>query len=326
MSANVRVSIVTPFMNAGRFIEESIQSVLAQTYEAWELLLVDDGSTDDSTGIARRYADAYPDRIRYLAHPDRENRGASASRNLGARHARGEYLAYLDADDVYLPRKLEQQVPLLDAHPEVAIVYAATEYWSSWTGRPEDAKRDWTWRKYGAEPGAVVDPPRLLVAFLRDGGTVPCMGSVLARRTAVERVGGWEESFRRIYTDQVFHAKLCLALPALIADTCWDRYRQHDDSACRTVARAGESQAAFNRYLIWLEEYLTSQHVTDPDVWTALRAAQWRCRYPWLHQLKRRTIRYKARLGAIAGTTMRRTLPDSVGRRLRARANSPRGQ
>ena len=78
---------------------------------AWQLLLVDDGSTDDSTAIALRYADAHPERIRYLAHPDRENRGASASRNLGARHARGEYLAYLDAAD--------RAVALL-GHPGVA--------------------------------------------------------------------------------------------------------------------------------------------------------------------------------------------------------------
>ncbi len=153
----VRVSIATPFLNAGPFIEESIQSVLAQTWPDWELLLVDDGSADDSTAIALRYAEAYPTRIRYLAHPGRGNRGASASRNLAAQHARGEYLAFLDADDVYLPHKLQEQVPILDAHPDVGVMYAATEYWYSWTGRPEDATRDWTWRKYGAEPDTVID-------------------------------------------------------------------------------------------------------------------------------------------------------------------------
>jgi glycosyltransferase involved in cell wall biosynthesis len=119
----------SPHSNAGRFIEESIESVLAQTYSDWELLLIDDGSSDSSTSIARRYAASKPDRIRCLSHDGRRNRGASASRNLGARHASGEFLAFLDADDVYLPRKLEEQVPLLDAHPEVAMLYAATEYW-----------------------------------------------------------------------------------------------------------------------------------------------------------------------------------------------------
>ena len=319
MNQRVRVSIVTPFLNAGRFLQESIESVLAQTYDEWELLLVDDGSTDTSTSVALRYARAHPEKIRYLAHEGHQNNGASASRNLGARHAKGEYLAFLDADDIYLPRKLQQQVPLLDAHREVAMVYAATEYWFSWNGRPEDAGRDWVWRKYGAEPNTVIDPPRMLIAFLQDGGTVPCMGSVLVRRTAVERVGGWEESFRSICTDQVFHAKLCLKFPVLIADACWDRYRQHEDSSCRTAARAGQSDAAFERYLDWLETYLSVEEVVDPAVWTALRKALRGYRHPLLHRVERRAARYEAHLRHVAARTIRRMLPRSLRRRWLAR-------
>ena len=157
-----RVSIITPFLNAGPFIEESIESVLAQSFDDWELLLVDDGSSDASSGIALRYASAHADKVRYLSHEHRQNRGASASRNLAARHARGEYLAFLDADDVYLPRKLELQVPILDAHPEVAMLYAATEYWYSWSGRQEDAGRDWV-AQYGAKPDTAA-PPRMSCA------------------------------------------------------------------------------------------------------------------------------------------------------------------
>jgi glycosyltransferase involved in cell wall biosynthesis len=315
VSRSVRVSIVTPFLNAQRFIEESIESVLAQTYDQWELLLVDDGSTDDSPSIALGYANAYPEKIRYLAHEGRQNNGASASRNLGARHATGEYLAFLDADDIYLPDKLQQQVPLLDAHREVAMVYAATEYWFSWSGRSEDARRDWVWRNYDADPNTVIDPPRMLIAFLQDGGTVPCMGSVLVRRTAVERVGGWEESFRFICTDQVFHAKLCLAFPVLIADVCWDKYRQHDDSSCRIVARAGQSDAAFQRYLNWLETYLSAQTVVDPGVRAALRKALRPYRHPLLSRLEREAWRYGAHVRGVTGKTVRRAFPRSLRRR-----------
>lgn len=309
-----RVSIVTPFLNAGPFIEESINSVLAQTYDDWELLLVDDGSTDASTGIALRYAAAHPDKVRYLSHERRQNRGASASRNLAARHARGEYLAFLDADDVYLPRKLEVKVPILDAHPQVAMLYAATEYWYSWSGRREDAGRDWVWRKYGAEPDAVIEPPQLLVRFLEDGGTVPCMGGVLVRRAAVERVGGWEESFQRICTDQVFHAKLCLSVPVMIVDVCLDRYRQHENSSCQTVARAGQLNAAFDTYLTWLESYVSAQPGVDPTVRVAARRALRRHRHPWLHRVQRQAFRYAARLPRLAsrtiGRTLRQRLPD----------------
>jgi glycosyltransferase involved in cell wall biosynthesis len=296
VSGSVRVSIVTPFLDAGRFIAEAIESVLAQTYNRWELLLVDDGSSDSSTETALRYAAAHSDRIRYFSHPSRATRGASASRNLAIRHATGEYLAFLDADDVYLPRKLEAQVPVLDANPAAQILYAATEYWHSWSRRPEDVSRDWTWRKFGAAPGAIVDPPAMLIGFLRDGGTVPCMGSVLARRAAVEAVGGWEDSFRHICTDQVFHAKLCLEFPVLIADGCWDRYRQHPDSSCQKVANAGQSAAAFETYLLWLERYLTGKRVSDPALWSALRRALYPYRHPVLHRLQRGTRRQAQRV------------------------------
>jgi glycosyltransferase involved in cell wall biosynthesis len=304
-----RVSIITPFLNAGPFIEESIKSVLAQTYDNWELLLVDDGSTDASTGIALKYAEDHPDKVRYVSHEHRQNRGASASRNLAARHARGEYLAFLDADDVYLPRKLEVTVPILDAQPAVAMLYAATEYWYSWSGRRDDAGRDWVWRKYGAEPDTVIEPPRMLVRFLEDGGTVPCMGGVLVRRAAVESVGGWEESFRRICTDQVFHAKLCLNFPVMIVDVCLDRYRQHENSSCRTVARAGQLDAAVETYLTWLESYVSAQPIVDPTVRAAARRALRRLRHPWLHRVQRQALRYNARLRRLASRTIDRTLP-----------------
>ena len=314
----VRVSIITPFLNAERFLQESIESVLAQTYDRWELLLVDDGSTDGSAVIARRFAVAHPGKIRYLAHDGLQNRGASASRNLGIHHATGEYLAFLDADDVYLPRKLEEQVPLLDAHPSVALTYAATEYWYTWSGRPEDAGRDWIWTNYGAEPNAIIEPPRMLMTFLRDGGTVPCMGSVLVRRSAVDAVGGWNESFRTICTDQVFHAKLSLKFPILIADACWDRYRQHEDSSCRRVERAGQSDAAFDRYLTWLEAYLTDERVDDRELWQALRFALWRYRHPSLFGLQRFALRVEARVRGIAARILRPVVPPSLRRRLRA--------
>jgi glycosyltransferase involved in cell wall biosynthesis len=291
VSANARVSIVTPFLNPGRFFQEAIDSVLAQTFDGLELLLVDDGSTDDSASVALRSAAEHPSRVRYLSHAGRVNRGASASRNLGIRHATGDYLAFLDADDVYLPDRLEQQVAVLDANPDVAMVYAATEYWYSWSGRPEDARRDWTWRKYGAEPNVPIAPPRMLRTFLEDGGTVPCMGSVLVRRQAVESVGGWEESFRNICTDQVFHAKLCLRFPVYIVDACRDRYRQHPDSVCHTVARAGKSDAAFDAYLRWLECYLVRERVTNREVWNALRTARRRVRRPLYRRMASRAKR-----------------------------------
>src|SRR5579884_627502 len=98
MSHHPRVSAVIIFWNAERFLAEAVESVFAQTFDDWELLLVDDGSTDGSTAMAQEYANRNPDRAHYLEHEHHANRGRSASRNLGIRHAAGDYVAFLDAD------------------------------------------------------------------------------------------------------------------------------------------------------------------------------------------------------------------------------------
>src|SRR5262245_11427251 len=92
------VSVVLNFLNAQQFIEEAIERVFSQTYENWKLLLVDDGSTDKSTAIARRYAAQHPQKVQYLEHEVHQNRGQSAARNLGICNSAGEYIAFLDAD------------------------------------------------------------------------------------------------------------------------------------------------------------------------------------------------------------------------------------
>ena len=126
------VSVVIIFFNAERFLAEAVDSVLAQTWRDWELLLVDDGSRDTSSGLARRYAAGQPDRIRYLEHRDHDNLGRSASRNLGAAHARGRWLTFLDSDGVWIPQHLERQVDLLGRHPEAEAAYGPAMWWFTW--------------------------------------------------------------------------------------------------------------------------------------------------------------------------------------------------
>jgi glycosyltransferase involved in cell wall biosynthesis len=181
MTRTPLVSIVTTFLNAERFLQEAIESVLTQTYDDWELLLVDDGSTDRSTQIALRHADQYPEKVRYLEHADHQNRGTSASRNLGIRESQGRYIAFLDADDVWLPNKLAEQVAILEAEPEAAMVYGLSQYWRSWTGHPEDAHRDTT-PPLGIAPGTLVRPPTLLTRSLEATARAPCPSDLLERR------------------------------------------------------------------------------------------------------------------------------------------------
>src|SRR5690606_18441467 len=110
------VSVITAFLNEERFLGEAIESVISQRYTDWELILVDDGSSDGSPVIALEYAARYPGKISCLRHEGGENKGLSASRNLGITRARGALIAFLDADDVWTPEKLEIQAGIMTAH------------------------------------------------------------------------------------------------------------------------------------------------------------------------------------------------------------------
>jgi glycosyltransferase involved in cell wall biosynthesis len=263
------VSVITIFHNEERFITEAIESILAQTFEAWELILVDDGSSDRSSEIARDYAKSMPDKIFYLEHSGHANRGMSASRNLGLANARGKYLAFVDADDVLLPTKLEAQLPLMEQSPNIGMTYCATQYWYSWSENPEDQKRDYLYC-----PTTEVlhfRPPDLLTAFLSQDVLMPCLGSVLVRRNIVEAVGGWEESFRGLYEDQVFFSKLCLEAEIRITPECHDLYRQHDQSCCAVSYRTKQEKPTRRIFLGWLTAYLKAKNMQDTPAWAALQ-------------------------------------------------------
>jgi glycosyltransferase involved in cell wall biosynthesis len=319
MSNKPLISVVIIFLNAEEFIQEAIESVFAQTYDNWELLLVDDGSTDGSTNIAWQCAEQYSGKVRYLEHDGHQNRGMSASRNLGIREATGEYMAFLDADDIYLPQKLERQVVILDSYPTAAMVYGATQHWHSWTGKSEDLHRDHR-RKLGVPPDTLVQPPTLPILFLQDKAQTPGTCGVLVRREAIERVGGFEENFRGMFEDQVFFYKLCLSAPVFVESGSWDRYRQHPNSHCEvsrvigTYDPKGRLNPTYGAFLNWLEAYLTEQRITDGELWKALRAGLWPYHHPILYKVSHLATQTEGLLKRI----VRRTLPTPVRCWLRA--------
>ncbi len=318
MSEPVLVSAIIIFLDAEKFIDEAVQSVLSQTYGAWELLLVDDGSMDGSTAIARRYAQEFPGRIRYLKHPFHQNRGMSASRNLGIANAQGGFLAFLDADDIWLPRKLEIQVAALQDSPDVGMVYGPTQWWYSWTGRLDDRHRDFV-QDPGVPSGMPLKPPDLLVRFLRAEGISPCTCSVLLRADLARQVGGFEESFRGLYEDQAFFAKVCLATQVLLVPECSARYRQHPESNFAITQRTGQQASARRTFLLWLEAYVKVQRETPPELWQALRRELRPYRYPVAHRLS--AVARVISSGGLSGLVLRirwRLLTLPVLRRLRA--------
>ncbi len=112
-----KVSVIIPTYNRARYITRAIDSVLAQTYKDWELIIVDDGSTDNTRDVVEPYLK--DKRIRYVWQ---ENRGVSAARNKGLDLAQGEYIAFLDSDDFYLPEKLMHSIEILDKYSNVVLV------------------------------------------------------------------------------------------------------------------------------------------------------------------------------------------------------------
>lgn len=282
MSPGPLVSVVIPFFNAGPFIEDAIAGVFAQTYPHWELLLVDDGSTDVSPQIGRRYAAQCPGRVRYVEQADRANRGLPVAQNLGLRHAMGELVAPLHADDVWLPGKLAQQTAMLQAHPDAGVVYGASQYWFGWTGQPADTERDHV-PDLGIPPGTVVRPPRLLAWCLSGRARMPCASDVMLRRDLLERVGGFAEAFvgdRQAYEGQAVLAKASLEAPVIVGGECWDRYRQHRGSLRSRLAKTGGLQPVRRFYLEWLQRHLFDRGITDPEVWRALRRQLGPFRHP----------------------------------------------
>ncbi len=268
------VSVIVIFLNASDFLQAAIESVLAQTYDHWELLLVDDGSNDGSTEIAMSFASKNSARIKYFEHDGHQNLGMSAARNLGIRKAKGDYIAFLDADDYWLPNKLDVQTRILDSQPEAGMLFGSTKYWFSWTGRPEDSQRDYV-PSLRVRTQTLFHPPLLLLLFIQGKAEVPCTCSILVRRAVAKKIGGFEDSFRGMYEDQAFYAKICLCTPVLATDDCLAWYRQHSKSNCSTAIHSGQTHVLRYRFLKWLETYCHEKGVQDKRVWEAVRRQLW---------------------------------------------------
>lgn len=174
---NPAVSVITPAYNVEGYIGRAIDSVLAQTYQDFEIVVVDDGSTDGTPRVLERYASAHPGRVRILTQA---NSGPSAARNRAFREARGRLFAFLDSDDEWLPSFLAEQMQILGAHPDVAVVTGnAIVRGGAGDGRP-------------ARPFPDPRPEPNLAEILRDENAVFIMA--VFRRDVVDRIGGFDES------------------------------------------------------------------------------------------------------------------------------------
>lgn len=223
-----RVSIIIPAYNGDCYLEEAITSILTQTYTDWEIIIIDDGSTDDTPNIIQKYND----RTKYFRQ---SNQGVAASRNLGLAKATGEYVAFLDQDDVFLPHKLATQVNVLANHPTVGMVNSGWEIVDR-HGKVQAAVEPWQQVPQLSLKNLIVWKPVFL-------------GAMLFRRSWLERTGGFDISLK-----QTPDVDLVLNLAAIGCNAAWVqqttvKYRQHESNASRnSLLQAQELEFILARF------------------------------------------------------------------------------
>lgn len=179
-----QVSIIMGIYNCADTLPEAIDSILSQTYTNWELILCDDGSSDDTLQVAYRYRDREPQRIMVLKN-DR-NLGLNRTLNRCLAHAKGTYIARMDGDDISLPDRLEKEAAFLDAHPEYAIVSCPMFYF--------DENGDW------GRGSSVAYPEKN--DFIT--GTPFCHAPCMVRAEAYRAVGGYSEDPRTLRAEDYY--------------------------------------------------------------------------------------------------------------------------
>lgn len=282
-SDNPLVSVVLCFYNEKLFIEEAIRSVLSQNYEHWELILVDDGSSDESVSLAKKYAKLFPDKIIYLEHPFHQNKGLSASRNAGIKICRGTFIAFIDADDVWLQDKLQYQLNIFKTNPGVTVALEASLYWNSWN----DANKPDQVIEVGAKEGIYNAPQLMLNLYPLGKGAAPCPSGIMVHRAVLKRCV-FEELFRgmyQMYEDQAFLCKVYLKEVVYVSAACHNKYRQRSASLVSSVHETGNYHKVRSYYLYWFKEYLESQPYSYKNVRKSLRKAQMPYREPLLYKI-----------------------------------------
>lgn len=215
-SATPRVSIIIPVWNRAALLQQAVASALAQTFQNFELIIADDGSTDDS---AERAAASGDPRIEVLRLEHSGN--PAVARNAALRHARGRYVAFLDSDDQWLPDKLAEQVRQLDGRRDAGMVYGLASYF--------DGERE-----RGVHGPKVARVPESIFELLLLQGNFIQPSTVLIRREICELLGGFDESetFRAVEEYDLW-LRVTKRYPALFIPRVITRYRRHDDNLSR---------------------------------------------------------------------------------------------
>jgi glycosyltransferase involved in cell wall biosynthesis len=280
------VSVITPTYNGAAFVAETIESVLAQSYEPIEHVLADDASSDGTGDIVEAYGKRHPDRIRVLRMSERA--GPCRRRNDALDAARGSYIAWLDHDDVWLPTKIERQVEALEADPGAGFAHTQYERFEHGTGRT-------VFRSRSDAQGDVLK--RLFVE-----GSIVAPSTVLIRRDALDRRHLRLRDSDFAFGDDFFlWLALSLDWRLVLVDEVLTRVRQHR-------ANTSEAVAAEDNWLVASVGLLDEFVQTFPDAAEKLgptrrigiaRHWAWAAWYELRRRRRVRAARYAARAAAL---------------------------
>jgi glycosyltransferase involved in cell wall biosynthesis len=222
------ISVVIPNYNYAHYLGEAIESVLAQTYASIEIILVDDGSTDDSLERARKFNG----RLKIVAQ---ENAGVSAARNRGIGEASGELIAFLDSDDVWLPEKVAKQVRLLEREPQVGLVHCGyVEFFSD--GTVGDTHLD------GMEGEVALELLKYQRSVVLGGGS-----GAMVRRSLIDEIGGFDPAVSPA-EDWEFYYRCARVCRVGFIDEVLLKYREHQSNAHLNIPRMERAiLAAFDK-------------------------------------------------------------------------------
>ena len=208
------VSVIIPAFNCAPFISDTLETVYRQTYRNWEIILVDDGSTDDTESALVPHMD----RIRYIYQ---ENQGTGAARNAGLERAKGELIAFLDHDDLWLPEKLEMQVRAMHTWPDCGLVFTNGVMFDE-SGILIDSLISRRLKKWSDGQGST-DSTMVKGWISRQlffGNLISSASGVLARTSCLEKVGGFDETIS-VADDYDLWLRIAQRYPPLIrCDKC----------------------------------------------------------------------------------------------------------
>jgi len=224
---NPVVTILTPMYNASLYLDDCIQSVKSQTYHNWELLLIDDGSTDDSLKKALNWAER-DSRIKVLFHNGNVNKGVSATRNLGIREAKGKYIALLDSDDMWLPEKLEKQISILERDPELVLIYCKALTVDQDGVELGKSKNVYNFPHVcGAGPiGRFDDALELSISSQL---WIPCLAAII-KANELREIKGFDETLSSQIEDSLMFTVICSKGPIYFINEILCKYRVHPQS------------------------------------------------------------------------------------------------